>query len=418
MTVTAIGLNHRTAPAEALGQIALSSDIVPKALVEILASPFINEAVVLSTCNRTEIYVDAERFHEGYQAVREALSVVSGVPSDRFVDYLYVHYHEEAVRHLFDVAAGLDSVVLGEHEILGQVRSAFDVARSESAVGPALNALFQHALSTGKRVRSETSIGEHTASLSHAAVELVLERRPSLHGQRVVLIGAGEVGSSVATALSKIAATAQAVIELTILNRTPERAHAIAAELGGLAGGLDRLHSAVASADIVVSATAAAAPLIGVEHLGDGPTLLLDLAMPGDIDRAVASDPRAEVLDLSSLQLLANRGIERRTAEIPAARAVIADGLDRYRSAVRAREVEPLLGSVHRWADQIRSSEVDRYRNRLGDLDASQAALVEALTRSLVAKLLHVPSVELRGAAGTPRGDRLAEATRELFGLP
>lgn len=417
MTVIALGLNHRSAPASVLGDVALAADVVPKALVEILGSPFINEAVVLSTCNRTEFYVDTERFHEGYQAAREALAVVSGVPVDRFVEHLYVHYHDEAVQHLFEVAAGLDSVVLGEHEILGQVRLAFEAARSEGATGPVLNALFQHSLSTGKRVRSETTIGEHTASLSHAAVELVLERMPSLHGQRVVLVGAGEVGSSVATALMKVAADTDAVLDLTIVNRTPEKAHALAAELGGRPASIDELALLVAGADVVVSATASGSVLIGIEHLGDGPTLLLDLAMPGDIDPAVGTDPRASLLDLTSLQALANRGIERRQEQVPAVRAVIADGLDRYRNAVRAREVEPLLGSLHRWADAVRSVELDRYRSRLGELDGAQSEAVEALTRAVVAKLLHGPSAELRAAAGTPRGDRLAEVTRELFGF-
>ncbi|MDA3041191.1 MAG: glutamyl-tRNA reductase [Actinomycetota bacterium] len=417
MTVVALGLNYRSAPPSVLGDVALAADVIPKALVEILDSPFINEAVVLSTCNRIEVYVDAERFHEGYQAVRDALSLVSGVGVDDFVEHLYVHYHDEAVQHLFEVAAGLDSVVLGEHEILGQVRLAFESARAGGATGPVLNALFQHALSTGKRVRSDTSIGEHTASLSHAAVELVLERTPSLHGQRVVLVGAGEVGSSVATALVKVAADTDAVLDLIIVNRTPEKALALAHELGGRPGSIDQLARLVAEADVVVSATASGVALIGVEHLGDGPTLLLDLAMPGDIDPAVGEDPRASLLDLSSLQTLANRGIERRQAEVPAVRVVIADGLDRYRNAVRAREVEPLLGSLHRWADGVRSVELDRYRNRLGQLDVTQLEAVEALTRAVVAKLLHAPSAELRTAAGTPRGDRLAEVTRELFGF-
>lgn len=418
MTVIAIGLNHRSAPANVLGRIALAADLLPKALVETLASPFINEAVVLSTCNRTEVYIDAERFHEGYQHVRDTLSLVSGVAAEHFVAHLYVHYHDEAVRHLFDVAAGLDSVILGEHEILGQVRSALEAARSEAATGPVLSALFHHALMTGKRVRSETSIGAHTASLSHAAVELVLERQPDLAGRKVLLIGAGDVGASVATALVKVAADANAAIELTIINRTHDKAQALALELGGLAVGIDHLGDAVSTADLVVSATASTTPLIGVEHLGAGPILLLDLAMPGDIDPAVGEDARAELLDLAALQSLANRGIERRQAEIPAARVVIGQGLDRYRDSLRAREIEPLLGSLHRWAEVVRGEQLDRYRNRLGELDVTQLEAVEALTRAVVSKLLHAPSTELRSATGSPRGDRLAEATRELFGLP
>lgn len=412
MTVIAIGLNHRSAPDSLLGEMALAADLWPKLLVEVCASSYVNEAVVVSTCNRTEVYVHAERFHEGYEDVRDALSVVTGVADQRFVPHLYVHYHDDAVRHLFNVASGLDSVVLGEHEILGQLRTAVEAARAEGSLGPVLDRLFVHGLTTGRRVRAETAIGEHTASLSQAALDLLAESGTSVEGKRVLLVGAGDVGASVATAMVKTSS-----VELSVTNRTRSRAEALAADLSASVLDFEDLGSAVAAADVIVSATASPHAVIQATDLGADPVTILDLAVPPDTAPELATDARVQLHRLSDLQALANRGVERRKVEAERARDLIVEELDRYRQAISALEVDPLLGAMHRWADGIRDGELDRYRQRLGELDPAQAEAVEALTRAVVAKLLHPPSNELRSAAGSPRGDRLAEAIRELFRL-
>lgn len=427
MTVIAIGLNHHSASAELVGRMAVSGDLMVKALGEFIQSPCINEVCVLSTCNRTEVYVDAERFHDAYHDVRDALSILTGVDADSFVPHLTVRYHLDAARHLFGVAAGLDSAILGEHEILGQVRAAAEVALAEGTCGSVLGPLFRHAIQCGKRVRTETAIGRHTASLSHAAVTLIGEHRaslggtPSLDGARVLLVGTGDVGRGIAAVLTK-----SAEIHLTVTNRTRHRADSLAAELTGDGPptsvlDFDRLAFAVSDADVVISGTAAPNYVVTPEMVapqaeGRG-RLLLDLAVPADIDPAVIEHTEARLLTLDDLRDVANRGIERRQVEARSAAKIVDEMIELYQRSVSADEVEPLLGSLHRWGNEVRTEQLDRYRSRLGQLDPSQLEAVEALTKAVVAKMLYPASRELRSATGSPRGDRLAEATRELFDL-
>lgn len=418
MTVVAIGLNHRSAPLEVLEAMTLSADSIPKALAELTNGEFVSEAVVLSTCNRTEVYVHAERFHDAYREVRDALSVLTGTSKDLFTDHLYVHFHDEAVDHLFTVAAGLDSAVLGEHEILGQIRTANDAAKKEGTSGSVLGPLFEHAIGSGRRVRTDTAIGRRTASISQAAVSLVTDRTGPLDGKHVVLVGAGEVGAGVATALTRSAS-----IELTVTNRTASKAEAIADTLGGNTVPFENLSSMLANADIVISATGAPGAVIAAsdvqlaDRTNTGRMLILDLAVPRDVDPAVLSLDHVDLLVLGDLQAFANRGLEERQKQAAVARKVVDEDIERYRSAVSAREVAPLLGSMHRWAEGVRSGEIEHYKKHLATLNDVEREAVEALTHAVVAKMLHAPSAQLRDAAGTRRGDRLAEAVRELFDL-
>ncbi len=419
MTVIAIGLNHRSAPLDVLERIAIPADGLAKALSEITGSEFVNEAVVLSTCNRTEVYLHAERFHDAYHDVRDALATISGIDLETFVDHLYVHYQDEAVRHLFGVSAGLDSAVLGEHEILGQVKTAWEAARSEGAAGSLLGQLFEHAISCGKRVRTDTGIGRSTASLSHAAVSLVGERVDGFDGLRVLLVGAGDVGSGVATAIAKAGA-----VRVEVVNRSADRAQGVADSIGGSSVDFADVAASIAEADVVIAATSAPGYVIGVDQVAaaragrTAPLLVLDLALPRDVDPAVGGLDGVELLVLADLQEFANRGIEQRQTEAVAARQVVAADLERYREASSARQVAPLIGSMHQRADDLRAGEIARYRTRLGELGPEQIEAIDAMTRAMVAKLLHEPSVRLKKAAGTRRGDRLAEAARELFDLP
>ena len=415
MTVVAIGLNHRSAPAATLEQLAVSPDALPKALGEIAGSEVVSEAVVISTCNRIEVYVHAERFHDGFRDVREALALLSGADPETFDEALYVHYHDDAARHLFRVASGLDSVVLGEHEILGQVAKSWELARVEGTAGPVLNLLFQRAVETGKKVRTETDIGRSTTSLSHAAVSLLSERHP-IDGSSVLLIGAGELGAAVATALGR-----KHRIELSVVNRTQRRAEAVAADLGASVAPFAQLPEALAGNDIVISATGAPEPIVSTETiaaaLGSSGLLILDLALPRDVPAEVSSLPGVDLVELPELQAFANRGLEDRRRHATAAEAVVTAELDRYQAASSARRVAPLIGGLHAWADSIRAGELDRYANRLAAMDDADREAIEALSRSIVAKMLHSPTIAVKGAAGTARGDRLAEAMRELFDL-
>ncbi len=418
MTVIAIGLNHRSAPLEVLEGIAIASDGVSKALSAITDSEFVNEAVVLSTCNRTEVYIHGERFHDAYHDVRDALAVLSGLEVDRFVDHLYVYYHDEAVRHLFNVTAGLDSAVLGEHEILGQVKTAWETARVEGAAGTLLGQLFEHAISCGKRVRTDTGIGRSTASLSHAAVSLVTERLGSLDDKQILLVGAGEVGAGVAMALAKSAS-----VQVEVTNRTAVKAQEVAAAVGAVAIDWSELTDAMTRADVVIAATAAPGNVITLDQVlaatadRTTPTLFLDLAVPRDIESGVAELDDCELLVLGDLQAFANRGLARRQKEAAKARTFVEEDLERFAEASSARQVAPLIGALHRRSEQLRADEINRHAKKLASLDAEQLEAVDALTKALIAKMLHEPSVGLKKAAGSHRGDRLAEAMRELFDL-
>lgn len=418
MTLIAIGLNHRSAPLSVLEQMTLSADVLPKTLAQLTSSEFVNEAVVLSTCNRTEVYVHAERFHDAYRDVRDALALVAGVDAETFTDHLYVHFHDEAIEHLFSVSAGLDSAVLGEHEILGQLKSAWDSARLEGATGPLLDPLFEHAVIAGRRVRTETAIGRRTASISHAAVSLVRERVGDLDGKRVLLIGAGEVGAGVAAALKR-----SEKVRVTVTNRTNGRAVDVAETVGGTVQPFEQLADAVLDADVVISATGAPGQVLDaatVKRAVDARSdrlLILDLAVPRDVDPAVIAFEHVDLLVLSDLQAFANRGMEERQKEAAVARKVMEDEMSRFRVSTSAKEVDPLLGRLHRWAESTRRSEIEHYEKYLGDLSPEQTEAVDALTRAMVNKLLHEPSVRLRDSAGSRRGDRLAEGMRELFDL-
>ncbi len=416
MTVVAIGLNHRTAPIAILEAVSLSADEVPKALAEVSRSDVVTEAVVLSTCNRTEFYVHAERFHDGFRDIRHALGLLSGVHPERFDPYVYTHYHQDAVRHLFEVTAGLDSVVLGEHEILGQVSRAWEAARVEQTSGPVLNLLFQRAVEGGKKVRTDTDIGRNTASLSHAAVSLLSERRSGVAGSSVLLVGAGEVGAGVAAALTR-----KHDVELEVANRTAARAEAIADELDATTIAYQDMAHRLGEVDIIITATGAPEPIFTIDELVKAsqprhePLFVLDLALPRDLPLGAASIDGVEVCDLTDVQEFANRGVEARREHLGAARAVVDAEIERYQAASTARRVAPLIGDLHGWADGIRSTELDRYSARLAQMAPADREAVEALSRSLIAKLLHQPTVTLKDAAGTARGERLAEAVRELF---
>ncbi len=414
MSVIAVGLNHQSAPLDVLGEMAIPADRWPKLLTEVLSGECINEAVVLSTCNRTEVYVDAERFHDAYHVVRDALAIVAEADPARFVPHLYVYYEDDAVKHLFSVVAGLDSIILGEHEILGQFRTAYDVAKASGSLGPVLSVLGRHAVSVGRKVRSATDIGTHTASLSHASLDALGDLGFEVDGVRVLLVGTGEAGSALATALVK-----RASVDLTIVNRTRSRAEQLAEGLGAEVVDFEHRSKVAREADLIISATTAPNAVLDVGDLADRtePVVIVDLAVPADVSPELRDDPRTSVVSLATVQRRANQGIEHRQREAVAARELVADAMVAYEEAARVRGVEPLLGSLHRWADGVRSSEIDRYRNRLGELDVEQLEAVEALTKAVVAKMLHQPSVSLRDRAGSTRGERLAEAARELFGI-
>ena len=420
MSVVVVGLSHRTVPLDLLERLAIPRHRLPKALADLGARPFISEAALLSTCHRTEVYVVAERFHGAMQDVRHFLSETAFVPPEDFSDHLYSYNDEAAASHLFRVAAGLESLVVGESQILGQVRDAWDAAREEGTVGARLSALFRHALEVGKRARAETGIGRGIASLPQAAVFMARAQLGSLAGRRVLVIGAGEMGERVVADLSETHGAG----DVLIANRTWERAVALAARVGGRALQLDALPEALAEADVVFTSSSGVDVVVEQELLAPvvsrrsgGPLLVVDLGMPRNVDPAVRDLPGVTLLDLSDLEDFVRAGLDQRRKEVATVRAMVAEEVARYLDATSARAVAPTVAALHERGERLRNAELERFRARLSGLDPRQREAVEAMTRGLVAKLLHDPTVRLKDAAGSPRGERLAEALRELFDL-
>jgi glutamyl-tRNA reductase len=408
-------------PLSVLEPMTVSDARLPKALHDLAANENLSEVVVLSTCLRTEIYAVAHRFHTAIADIRNFLATWSGHPPETFAGQLY-EYHDEAVaRHLFTVSAGIDSAVIGESEILGQVGSAWELARQHGAAGPVLSILFRHALEVGKRVRSETAISRGTTSLSQAAVALAAERLGSLSGLTTVVMGAGEMGEAMAQAL---AGALDEDGQLVVVNRTWSRATELAARCGGRAIEWCSLPSALVQADVLLASTGSPDVLLeaaDLEPLMDSrsgrPLLIVDIAVPRDVDPSVGHLPGVTLLDMEDLSAFAHKAMDSRRAEVPSALAIVAEELERYGDVASQRQVAPLVAALHRRAEEIRQAEMLRYARRLANLSPAQVKAVEALSRGIVAKILHDPTVELKTAAGGPAGEQLAQAFRQLFDL-
>jgi glutamyl-tRNA reductase len=418
MAFVVIGINHRTGPVTLLEKLMIQETSMPSALEDLTKNDDIREAVVLSTCNRTEVYVVAERFHGAYDEIRQFLSETSGIAEDDIAPHLYSQFDDDAIKHLFEVTSGLDSAVLGETEIIGQVRDAWEVAMSQGASRTALNSLFRHALEVGKRARTETAISRSTASMSHAAVEMAEDILGSLDGKRVLVVGAGEMGEGVATALVR-----EGAAHITVINRTESRGVALAEKVGAKVSRFEDLHDELSAADVVIACTGAGSPVITHDVLSfarpesASPLLIVDIALPRDVEAVVAEMSGVTLRDLDDLSQWAQRGIEQRATEVDQVRSIITEEVERFSSEQAQRQAAPLVAQLREIVEEMRRSELERYGARLGDLNPQQRDAIDAITKRIAAKLLHTPSVRLREAAGTPQGERLAAAVRDLFNL-
>lgn len=428
MSILVIGVNHRSGPLSVLERVTIAPDEVAKAVDGLASLDNVREVVVLSTCNRTEVYVYAERFHGAYGDVREFLSDISHLPPEAFSDHLYTHYEPDhlyshfeadAARHLFEVASGVDSAVLGETEILRQVKDAWEFAHAEGCTGTALNGLFQQSFEVGKRVRTDTGISRHITSISQAAIALAAQRLGSLDGKRVLIVGAGDMGEG-----SAVAAAAAGVSEVLIANRTWDNAVAVADRIGATALGLDALATTMIDVDVVVTGTGATSLLVehtdlqtAMDARAGRPLLVIDIAMPRDVDPAAADIEGITLLDMDGLQEFADIGRRERRSELANVRTIVDEELEKYVGRTNVREVEPLVAALWAQAEDIRRGEFGRFGSRLERLDDDQLELVEALTKGILGKMLRTPTVRLKDGAGTARGDRLADALRELYDL-
>lgn len=443
MAVVVVGIHERNAPLEFFEKLAVSDRDLAKALNQLTDSPHLSEAVVLSTCMRTEIYAVVERFHDGLSDVEAWLrsrvgdnlfgpeALVSGVqrpePGGGAVDLggrFICWYDDAAVTHLFDVAAGIDSPVLGEGEILRQVRDAAEHARAERAAGPVLGPLFRHAVEAGKRARSETNIQRGTTSLAHAVVELAADHALGLEGRRVLILGAGEMATGIAKAL---AGRSDLTGEVVVANRGGDRARSVADIVAGRAITFEDLASELERADVVLTSTSAGETIVTKERLAEvlerrsalssSPLVIVDAAVPRDVDPAVAELSGVALLDVEDVRRHAEEQMAGRQAEVPAVRLILAEELERYRTTAAGRLAAPVVSALRERAEELRANELERYRSRLEALDPVDRDIIETITRRIVAKLVHEPTVRVKEAAGSPRGERLAEALRTLFDL-
>ncbi|HUQ62964.1 MAG TPA: glutamyl-tRNA reductase [Acidimicrobiales bacterium] len=423
MSVVVVGLSHRTVPLDLLERMTIDGTRLPKALGDLVGRQFLSEAVILSTCHRVEVYAVAERFHGAVQDIRNFLSELAFVAPEDFSDHLYAYYDEAAASHLFSVAAGLDSVVIGESQILGQVRDAWEQARAEGAAAGQLSALFRHSLEIGKRARSDTGIGRGITSLSQAAVAMARDRLGTLAGARVAVLGAGDMGEGMAAAWTTTAARGE-LAELAIVNRTWERAVELAERVGGKPVAFEDLRATVAGVDVLLTSTGAPSVVLeesditgAIRDRADHPLLIVDLGMPRNVDPTVGEVPGVTLLDLADVRGFVEDRLKERRKEAVRVRAIVDEELARYVSSTVARQAAPTVTSLHQRAEEVRARELARFEARLAALEPKERQAVEALTRGIVAKLLHEPTVHLKDAAGSPQGERLSSALRELFDL-
>ena len=419
MSVIVVGLNHRTAPVELRERVAVPSSRMVKALHDLSGREHLAEVVLLSTCNRTEIYARSTKFHSAVSDVLEFLSEQGSAPPEDFSEHLYTYYDDSAVSHLFGVAAGLDSMILGEDEILGQVRGAWQLAESEGASGQAMARVFRHAIELGKRVRTDTAIGRRALSVSSAAVALAERTMFSLRGRSVLILGAGDVAEGLGRAL-----IAAGVGEVVVANRTHARAVALAERLGGRAVPLGDLQDVLTSVDVLLTATDSTevhverADVEAVMERRDGvPLLIVDVAVPRDVDPGAAQIPGVTLHDVDDLHQLTEAAMDERRREVDTVREIIGEELERFQTDRAAREVAPLVASLRDRAESVRQSELLRFRTKLGALDEETRNTVDALTHGIINKLLHEPTVRLKEAAGTARGELYSDALSSLFDI-
>jgi glutamyl-tRNA reductase len=422
MALVVVGLNHKTAPIELLERLAISDDQLSKALHQLLGYEHVVEGAILSTCNRIEVIADVSRFHGGAQDMRNFLAEFCHVAPEDFTDHLYTYHDEGAARHLFRVAAGIDSLVVGESEILGQVRRAFAAAAEEGAARRVLGHAFRRALAVGKRARAETGIGRNPISISSAAVELARRALPraSLTGRSVLVVGAGKMGSLALRALTRAGAT-----DVTIVSRKGSSARTLAASGGAAPASLDELEDALAASDIVICSTTAPHAILDratvaaavVRRDGADPLLIVDIAVPRDVDPSVAALPGVVLHDIYDLRGVAEAGVGSRVAEIAAVEEIVAREIERFAAWGRAGEMAPAMASLVARAEEVRRAELERAGSALAGLTEDEHRAVDHLTRRLVAKLLHAPLHNARALTDAARGPLYLDALRELFEL-
>src|SRR6185312_7679450 len=417
MNFQLLGLNHRTAPVEIRERLAVPERQVPEALQQLMKIPGVSEGMILSTCNRVEILAQTVN---GSTNLRDFLKQYFSLDPASFERHLYEYREADAVRHVFRVASSLDSMVVGEPQILGQIKEAYALARSAGTVQSYLDLLLTRAFAVAKRVRSETAVGSSSVSIASVAVELAGKIFGSLEGKHVCIVGAGKMSELAARHL-----VAQGAGPVFVANRTYERACALAERFGGQAIRFDQLYDYCERADIVITSTGAPVAIFKREHgerflsrRRNRPMFFIDIAVPRDVDPGMNKLDGIFVYDIDDLQDAVATHVQGRQKEAQRAENIIDAEVQRFEARLQTLHVVPTIVSLQDQFETIRQAEIDRLRGRLGKLTPEQEAAIEALTHGIVNKILHTPMRNLKSAATGPELTTLIESFRKIFDLP
>jgi glutamyl-tRNA reductase len=420
MYIVCLGLNHTTAPISLREKLALDENVVRTALARLACghvASSLTELVIISTCNRVELYATSGQ--PAFTELEVFLSEVTGVSMEQFHPHLYRFQDMEAVRHLYEVAAGLDSLVIGEPQILGQVTRALELARGQDTAGSVLNRLFQAAIHAGKRTRTETAISRNPASVSSLAASLSERAVHKISEAQIVILGAGEMAELAVEALRKRGAQ-----KILVVNRTLERARDLVQRWGAQASTFEAILPSLQSADILISSTGAPHILISAQMIdevmksrADRPLVLIDIAVPRDIDPDVADHPLVTLYDMDNLNAKLEHSLAERMAEVPCVKSILEEELDLFGEYWRSLDMLPLIADIRQNAEAIRQAELEKTLRRLPDLTETERSHIEAMTQALVKKLMHAPTNRLRAEASTPQASEIAALARSLFNL-
>jgi glutamyl-tRNA reductase len=419
MELLVLGLSHKTAPVAIREKFALGEDALPQAAERARTVPGCRETFLVSTCNRVELYAACEDAAAAEEALGTVMAEVGGATPGLVRPHLYTHTGPLAVRHLFRVASSLDSLVVGEPQVLGQLKAAYETCRKGGQTGPVLHRAMERAFAVAKKVRSETGIGRNSVSVSSVAADLARQIFGELSACSVLLVGAGKMGELAARHFKSHGAR-----DLFVANRNFDRARALAETLGGHPRGLDELETLLTHAEIVVTSTGAANHIITTAMVKRAlkarkyrPIFFIDIAVPRNIEPAINGLDNVYLYDVDDLSVIANENLASRKREAEAAESLVANEAERFLRDLAGSAVTPTLQALRRKADELKAAELERAWRRLGELDEKQRKTVEMLADGVVNKLLHEVFTGLKDAAKTDRGEEMADTVRKLFGL-
>ncbi len=415
MQISLLGINHKTAPVAVRERVALPPGRLETAMVEL--HDYVPQGIVLSTCNRTELYLATDDHRKGMDSAMSFLCAESRLPGEQLSSHLYHFQHEDAVSHLFRVSAGLDSLILGEYEILGQVRTTLEAAEASRVIGLPLLTLFRQAVRAGRRVREETGISRNALSVSSVAVEMAARALGDLSHCQVLVIGAGEAGHLAAKALSQ-----RGVGKMMVTSRSTDRAELVAEKLGGQAVPFHQLAEAMNAADVIVSCTGAPHFVLGqsiireaMQQRPERPLVLIDIAVPRDIEPEVASIKNVFLYDIDALTTLATSNLQERQGEVDKAAAIVTEEVEKFSLWWHTLDVRPTISALVERAEAVRTAQLQKALKQMPQLNEEELACVDALTKSIVNKILHSPISHLK-ATGNGR-EQYARVVHEIFDL-